>query len=365
MTVGLSKHPLTFAAAVSGSLGADLVSDSIDIGDAQVVTTAIQLAWTGTPTGTAYVEESVDGVNWSQLATVALAGSASSAILDVTSVAISLRVRYSRASSTGALTGMYYARVGGSLAGAAGGGTASHVVVDSGTLSLPAGASTAAKQPALGTAGSASADVLSVQGIAGGTAIPVSNASLPLPTGAATAAKQPALGTAGSAATDVITVQGIASGTAQPVSAAALPLPAGAATSAKQAALGTAGSASADVLSVQGVASMTALKVDGSGVTQPVSQAAPSSGKSGQFTVTTGTSAVNLNSGTSQACSNIEVACDLDSPGFLYVSWATGDQTATGTKVYQGQSIKFAINNVNLVWCGSSAASSKGSWLAT
>ncbi len=43
---------------------------------------------------------------------------------------------------------------------------------------------------------------------------PVSASSLPLPTGAATAAKQPAIGTAGSASTDVITVQGIASGTA-------------------------------------------------------------------------------------------------------------------------------------------------------
>ena len=40
---------------------------------------------------------------------------------------------------------------------------------------------------------------------------PVSAASLPLPTGAATAAKQPALGTAGTAASDVISVQGIAS----------------------------------------------------------------------------------------------------------------------------------------------------------
>lgn len=48
--------------------------------------------------------------------------------------------------------------------------------------------------------------------------LPVSAASLPLPTGAATAAKQPALGTAGVASTDVITVQGIASGVAQPVS---------------------------------------------------------------------------------------------------------------------------------------------------
>jgi len=72
--------------------------------------------------------------------------------------------------------------------------------------------------------------------------------------GAATAVKQPALGTAGTASADVITVQGIASMTAlkvdgsgvtqpvsgtfwqttQPVSAASLPLPTGAATSANQ-----------------------------------------------------------------------------------------------------------------------------------
>jgi hypothetical protein len=130
---------------------------------------------------------------------------------------------------------------------------------------------------------------------AGSGTFAVSAASLPLPAGAATSAKQPALGTAGTASADVITVQGVASMTAikvdgsgvtQPVSgtitanagtgtmavsAASLPLPSGASTAAKQAALGTAGSASADVLSVQGIASMTALKVDGSGVTQPVS----------------------------------------------------------------------------------------------
>jgi len=92
-----------------------------------------------------------------------------------------------------------------------------------------------------------------------------------LPTGAAAPAKQPAIGTAGASSADVISVQGIASGTAIPVSAASLPLPNGASAAAKQPALGTAGVASADVLSVQGVASMTALKVDGSGVTQPVS----------------------------------------------------------------------------------------------
>jgi hypothetical protein len=51
-----------------------------------------------------------------------------------------------------------------------------------------------------------------------GTALPVSAASLPLPSGASTAAKQPDLGIAGTASADVITVQGIAGGTALPVS---------------------------------------------------------------------------------------------------------------------------------------------------
>lgn len=153
-------------------------------------------------------------------------------------------------------------------------------------------AATAAKQPALGTAGTASADVISVQGIASGTALAVSAAALPLPSGASTAAKQPALGTAGTASADVISVQGIASGTALAVSAASLPLPAGASTAAKQPALGTAGAASADVISVQGVASMTALKVDGSAVTQPVSTPKATGGTVTGVTVSTSAVAV-------------------------------------------------------------------------
>lgn len=108
------------------------------------------------------------------------------------------------------------------------------VAVTAASLPLPTGASTSAKQPALGTAGTASSDVITVQGIASMTALAVSAAALPLPTGAATSAKQPALGAAGAASTDVITVQGIASMTALAVSAASLPLPTGAATSALQ-----------------------------------------------------------------------------------------------------------------------------------
>lgn len=53
---------------------------------------------------------------------------------------------------------------------------------------------------------------------AGTGTLAISAASLPLPSGAATAAKQPALGTAGTPSTDVISIQGVASGTGIPIS---------------------------------------------------------------------------------------------------------------------------------------------------
>lgn len=118
--------------------------------------------------------------------------------------------------------------------------------VSAASLPLPTGAATAAKQPALGTAGTPSADVISVQGVVGGQAVPVSGtfyqatqpvsaAALPLPSGAATAALQggglpAALGAGGGLKVD-------GSGTALPVSAAALPLPSGAASESTLAAI--------------------------------------------------------------------------------------------------------------------------------
>jgi hypothetical protein len=51
----------------------------------------------------------------------------------------------------------------------------------SGTVSLPTGASTAAKQPALGTAGAASADVLTVQGVASMTPLKVDGSGVTQP----------------------------------------------------------------------------------------------------------------------------------------------------------------------------------------
>lgn len=51
----------------------------------------------------------------------------------------------------------------------------------SGTVTLPTGAATAAKQPALGTAGTASADVITVQGIASMTALKVDGSAVTQP----------------------------------------------------------------------------------------------------------------------------------------------------------------------------------------
>lgn len=95
--------------------------------------------------------------------------------------------------------------------------TISSVTVTS--SALPTGAAIASKQPAFAPAGTAAADVLTVQGIAGMTPLATtvsgtvtsSVSSSALPTGASTAAKQPALGSAGTASVDVITIQGIAS----------------------------------------------------------------------------------------------------------------------------------------------------------
>lgn len=151
------------------------------------------------------------------------------------------------------------------------------------SLPLPAGASTSALQTT-GNTSVASIDTKTPALVSGrvpvdgsGVTQPISAAALPLPAGAATSAKQPALGVAGTASADVITVQGITSmtplkvdgsGVTQPVSAAALPLPTGASTSALQ----TTGNTSVASIDTKTPALVSGrVPVDGSGVTQPVS----------------------------------------------------------------------------------------------
>jgi hypothetical protein len=88
--------------------------------------------------------------------------------------------------------------------------------------------------PSLTTAGTSGTNLITVQGSPTGVAQPVtgtffqsvqpiSATALPLPTGAATSANQIVPGTAGVSSSQVVSVQGISGGTAQPVSLAALP----------------------------------------------------------------------------------------------------------------------------------------------
>jgi hypothetical protein len=100
---------------------------------------------------------------------------------------------------------------------------------------------------------------------AGSGTFAVSAAALPLPSGASVASKQPALGTAGTASTDVLSVQGIASMTPLVVDGSASTQPV---------------SGTVAVSSVSGTVS-----VDGSGVTQPVSGTVTANAGSGTFAV--------------------------------------------------------------------------------
>lgn len=80
------------------------------------------------------------------------------------------------------------------------------IVNISGTVSLPTGASTSAKQPALGTAGAAAADVITVQGIAAMTPLKVDGSGVTQPVSGTVTANQ-GTAAAGSAAWPVNLVE--------------------------------------------------------------------------------------------------------------------------------------------------------------
>ena len=161
---------------------------------------------------------------------------------------------------------------------------------------------------------------------ASATTQPISATSLPLPSGAATSAKQPALGSAGTASSDVITVQGISGMTAIKVDGSASTQPvsgtvtANAGTGTFQTnvtnssipvtqsgtwnvnnisgtvSLPTGAATESTLSSLNGKVITTAngIKVDGSATTQPVSGTVTANAGSGSFTVAQATAA-NLN----------------------------------------------------------------------
>lgn len=194
--------------------------------------------------------------------------------------------------------------------------------ISAASLPLPSGAATSAKQPALGTAGTASSDVITVQGIASMTALKVDGSAVTQPISGSVSvsnfpATQPVSGTVtANAGTGTFTVD--ASGHTVPISAASLPLPSGAATDATVANVqgsasgGTAGSksslsggvynSSAPTLTTGQQASLQlnssgGLKVDGSAVTQPVSGTVTANAGTGTMSIA-GTVTANAGTGT-------------------------------------------------------------------
>ena len=160
----------------------------------------------------------------------------------------------------------------------------------SGTVSLPTGAATAAKQPALGTAGTASADVLTVQGIASMTALKVDGSGV----------TQPVSDGGGSLTVDgTVAVSGTVTVDSELTTA---DLDTGAGTDTRAvvgvvvAASGGAANLSGDsgnkdggtvrvVIATDQPQLTNALKVDGSAVTQPVSGTVTANAGSGTFTI--------------------------------------------------------------------------------
>lgn len=83
----------------------------------------------------------------------------------------------------------------------------------SGTISLPTGAATAAKQPALGTAGTASTDVITVQGIANSTPVSVRQTNGAVSSNSSTYYASGTAYTAYATPTDMLTLVGSATKT--------------------------------------------------------------------------------------------------------------------------------------------------------
>lgn len=250
----------------------------------------------------------------------------------------------------------------------------------SGTVSLPTGASTSSlqttgnsslssidtKTPALVSGrvpvdGSGVTQPVSgsVTANAGTGTFAISAASLPLPAGAATAAKQPALGTAGTASSDVITVQGIASMVALKVDASATTQPVSGTVTANQGGApwsvtgsGSAGTAATGVLTVQGIASMVALKVDGSAVTQPVSGTVTANqggswnitNVSGTVSLPTGASTSALQTSGNSSLSSIDTKTPALVSGRVPVDGSGVTQPVSGTVTANAGTGTFAIS---------------------
>lgn len=194
---------------VSGTVTANLAAGTNNVGDVDVLTMPATAADGGVQPATTVVVSGNDGTNVQTLktdvngilqtgvnGTVAVTDNGGSLTVDgtvtVDSELTTADLDTGAGTDTRAVVGLALAASGGAvLAGSAnpvpvsgtvtanaGTGT---MAVSAASLPLPSGASTAAKQPALGTAGAASADVLTVQGVASMTALKVDGSAVTQP----------------------------------------------------------------------------------------------------------------------------------------------------------------------------------------
>jgi hypothetical protein len=142
------------------------------------------------------------------------------------------------------------------------------------TSALPTGAATSAKQPALGTAGSASADVISIQGVASMTAVKVDGSGVTQPVSGTVTAN---LGTAAVTNAGTFAVQIAANSSVNQAQVA------GTATDVNS---GVKSAGTQRIVIATDQPQLTnALKVDGSAVTQPVSGTVTANAGTGPFPV--------------------------------------------------------------------------------
>jgi hypothetical protein len=222
-------------------------------------------------------------------------------------------------------------------------GTNLHSVIDSGTITANAGTGTFA----------------------------VSAASLPLPIGASTSAKQPALGTAGTPSADVITVQGATSMTALKVDGSAVTQPVSIATApalvASSAIIGkvgidqtTAGTTngvslaqigSTTAATGNGVSGSGTLRVniasDNSAITVNATPVVPTALTIKQASVTIGTTAVRLtNDGLAPASTRVLLVAQLDTAStancYFGSSTVTTSGSTQGVQMFAGQTYSFS-----------------------
>src|SRR5579884_2249669 len=181
----------------------------------------------------------------------------------------------------------------------------------SGTVSLPTGAATAAKQPALGTAGSASADVITVQGIASMTALKVDGSGVTQPV-SGTVTANAGTGTFTNQQSNVQTDYDTGAGT-QNMTLFGMALPA-------------SGGA------VAGGTSSNPLRIDPTGTTtQPISGTVTANAGTGTFTIQSNAS-VNVNqvagAAVSTAASGVQLVGVADGAG----NKLTSNSTTTTSK---------------------------------